>query len=514
MLGKFWSRLSNIGVTDEMSFETQRRIILLNRIAFTLFVIVFTLRTVVILLGFQEFTMQSLFPYLSMLSLLTIPYFNKLGFYRINSFTFCVIAPICFLFFSALSMQANEVVNINHYYLPRLFILSTIILPMILIDKKDRVLLTVAIGVNVLCILLFDKVVNLIGVPFNPLTVSFHGYSVITRMMVLPAILMVLGFIFLTNLNRKYEKQIKGLNTNLSEKNNELEQFNEEITAQRDMIANKNELLENANKKVEQVNQLMTDSILYAEKIQEAVLHDEQLPKGYFQESFIYFKPKQHVSGDFYFFKEKVIDNEKCLIVTAVDCTGHGVPGGFLSMLGITLLNETIETELVDTAAGILGHLRERVKGALNQTGKLSEQRDGMDMALCIYNPKRKSLQYAGARMPLYIVDLVGELKTVSADRQPIGVNRKESSFTNHVINLNGGEMIYLCSDGIQDQFGGPDGKKIMMARLKSLIKDLAPRQAEQQKIQLESYFTDWMSPKGSKKYEQVDDVVLLGMRV
>lgn len=509
-----WQQISNTGVKDEMSYEVKRRIILLNRISISLFLIVFTTRTLVVVLGFQEFSMRSIMPFVSMTGILIVPFLNKKGYYRFNSFIFSIVVPVCFLFFSVLSQQSNEVVNVNHYYVPRLFILSSLILPMILIDKSDRWPLIIAILVNFLCILSFDFVVNLVGVPFNPEKVSFDNFNVISKIMLLPALLLVLGFSFLNNLNRNYEKQIIGLNTDLQDKNNELEQFNEEITAQRDMIVSKNELLENANKKVEHVNKMMTDSIMYAEKIQRAVLHDEKLPNGFFKESFIYFKPKQHVSGDFYFYKEHVINNEKCLIVTAVDCTGHGVPGGFLSMLGITLLNEIVLNEKILQASEILNELRDRIKNTLNQTGTLTEQRDGMDMALCIYCPSSKKIQYAGARMPLYIIDKLGELTVVSGDRQPIGVFRKEKDFTNHVLELKGDEMLYLFSDGVQDQFGGPEGKKIMVSRLKRLLLDMSNEEAEIQKKILEDYFESWMHSGSEKSYEQVDDVVFLGMRV
>ena len=183
-----WGRISLIGVKEEMSFETKRRIILLNRISVTLFFFVITLRTVVIALGFQELSIQSLLPFVAMLAILLIPYFNKLGYYRINAFIFSIIAPIGFLFFSTISQLSNDVVNINHYFVPRLFIMGSIVFPLILIDYKDRVLMYTAILANIICILSFDFVVNNIGVPFDAEKVNFNGYESISRIMILPTI--------------------------------------------------------------------------------------------------------------------------------------------------------------------------------------------------------------------------------------------------------------------------------------------------------------------------------------
>lgn len=511
---KLWNSLSYAGVAEGMRFEIKRRVILLNRIAISLFLIVFTLRTIVILLGFQQFSLQSLFPYVGMLGIFSIPLLNKKGYYRINSFIFSLVTPICFLFFSAISQHANSVININHYFLPRIFILASIVLPLILIDNKDKWLLFVAIFVNLSCIVFYDNAVDLIGIPFDPDLVSFNSYETISRVMLLPAIFMVLGFLFLTKLNRQYESQIIGLNSDLKHTNNELEQFNEEITSQRDLIHLKNSQLEKASKKIEFINKQLTESIMYAENIQRAVLHEEQLPKGYFRESFIFFKPKQHVSGDFYFYKEFQINSMPCIIVSAVDCTGHGVPGGFLSMLGVTLINEVLQNESISNAADILNKLRSRIKSTLNQTGKFMEQRDGMDMALCVYFPESKELHFAGARNPLFIVQPDGELMEFKGDRQPIGIYAKEKEFTNHQINLKGGEMLYIFSDGYYDQFGGGEGKKFLLSTFRQMLIEISKEPAPKQKLYIADLLDNWMHIEGEKTYDQMDDMVIVGMRV
>lgn len=525
---KLWTKISYAGVKSEMGYETKRRIILLNRIATLLFLIVFTLRTVVISLGFQNLSMDSLGPYFSMLAIFLIPFLNVKGYYKASALIFSIITPVAFLFFGIISQNSIEVVNINHYYLPRLFILACIVIPLILIDTKNKIHLSIAITVNFMCIIFFDNAIKILGVPLNPSEVDFNNYSSISIVMLLPAILMVMAFLFLANLNKKYESQIIGLNINLKQrnrdlskqkniitsKNSELEQFNEEIISQRDLIAQKSDELENAKHKIELINKQLMDSISYAKDIQKAVLDKEELPGGYFHDSFIFYKPKSHVSGDFYLYKQLNINNKNCLIVTAVDCTGHGVPGGFLSMLGITLLNEILHNNTIENAASVLSKLREKIKITLNQTGKFTEQKDGMDMALCIFYPDTKEMEYAGARLPLCIINKSNEMQIIKADRQPIGVFLKEKDFTNHHIKLNEGEMVYIFSDGIQDQFGGPIGNKLKFRGLQELLKSISQKTCPDQKSHIASFINEWIHADKARVFEQIDDIVMIGMKV
>ncbi len=551
----FWNWISYIGVNQSVGFETSRRIILLNRIAILLFSIIFLLRTGVILFGVQS-AAQSIGPYIAIFLILTIPYCNKRGYYTQISFFVSAVAPIMALVFSTYSQTTNTVVNINHYYMPRITLMGLMVLPLVLIDAKKKILLYSALAVNVACVLLYDKAVNLFGVPFNPATIDFSHHEVIAVIMLLPIGLTIMAFMFLTNLNHKYEDLIRGLNDDLTRKNlnleqlneeitsqrdliaaknDELEQFNEEITSQRDLIAAKNEeleqfneeitsqrdtitvknqLLETAHATIGAIHKDLTDSIMYAKNIQRAVLYNEHLPKGFFVDSFIYLKAKSHVSGDFYFYKEVEIDDEDCLAVAAVDCTGHGVPGGFLSMLGITLLSEILQNANVRNAADVLDILRERVKTTLNQTGKQLEQKDGMDMSLCIYHPKTRKIDYSGARNPLCIIDSAGVANIIKGDRQPIGVYIQETPFTNHTIQLTGGEMLYLFSDGLQDQFGGELGKKLKLSKLSSFFSTIASQSCDNQKLAVKELFLNWSHPTDNTRYDQVDDIVIIGMKI
>lgn len=266
-----------------------------------------------------------------------------------------------------------------------------------------------------------------------------------------------------------------------------------------------NILLSEKNEKISEQHKEITDSIQYASRIQTAVLPPEEYLTEIIPEHFIFFRPRDIVSGDFYWMKQQ---GNVC-VLTAADCTGHGVPGAFMSMLGITLLNEIVSKHTVDNAAAVLNELREQVKLALRQTGKANEAKDGMDLALCVVNLDAMEMHYAGAFNPLYFLR-DGKLEVFKADRMPIGIYLNEKTeFTNHVIQLEKGDQFYLFSDGFVDQFGGEKQQKFKTRRFKDLIKDIHHLPMEAQRKQLEMQFDTW---KG--KLRQVDDLVVLGLRI
>jgi PAS domain S-box-containing protein len=266
-----------------------------------------------------------------------------------------------------------------------------------------------------------------------------------------------------------------------------------------------------AEEEISRQKQKITDSIVYAKKIQEAVLP----PKEYFNQllpdHFIMFRPKDIVSGDFYWASNK---GDK-IMVAAADCTGHGVPGGFMSMLGMTFLNEITgklnENELI--AGNILTQLRESVKTSLRQTGKEGEAKDGMDISLCIFDKKTLQLQFAGANSPLIIVRNNGdevELINVKPDEMPIGIyfNEKEQ-FTNQKIQLKHGDLCYIFSDGFSDQFGGKGGRKFMASRFKKMIAIHSDKPLNQQKEIFDKAFDTWRGD-----HRQIDDVLVIGIKI
>lgn len=249
----------------------------------------------------------------------------------------------------------------------------------------------------------------------------------------------------------------------------------------------------------------ITSSIEYASRIQMAMLPEEDHFTTLFSEHFIIFKPRDIVSGDFYWIGE----NEKHIFFTVADCTGHGVPGAFMSTLGISSLNEIITNNAELKANKVLTLLREKIKTSLHQTGKEGEAADGMDVAFCILHKNRKTLEYSGAYNPLFIQQ-GSEIKEYKADRMPIGIYYGEKdTFTNYEINVKKGDIIYIFSDGFADQFGGPEGSKFKKANLKKLLSDIYMKPMNEQREILLNEFEKW---RGT--LEQVDDITIMGVRV
>src|SRR3989339_575750 len=280
--------------------------------------------------------------------------------------------------------------------------------------------------------------------------------------------------------------------------------------------------IKDAEKEILHQHKEITDSINYAKRIQTSALPDLRLIALHVSEIFVLFKPKDVVSGDFYWFA----DVEDQLVITVADCTGHGVPGAFMSMLGMSMLKEIVVKEYITQPDVILRKLRREVIKALGQTGASGEQKDGMDMSLCSINMKTKELQWAGANNPCIIVrdeefpDREADLKSenkfmyeIKADKMPIAIYEKMDKFTLHEIQLKKGDIIYLTGDGFPDQFGGPKGKKFMSKRLKELLLKISDKPMEEQHAFLDKTITDWMNAY-DEKYEQTDDITLMGIRI
>lgn len=256
---------------------------------------------------------------------------------------------------------------------------------------------------------------------------------------------------------------------------------------------------------IEAQKEEITASILYAGRIQRAMLPMENHFKEAFTDYFILFKPRDIVSGDFYWIGE----DDKSIFFTVADCTGHGVPGAFMSTMGISTLNEIIANNKGLKASSVLSLLREKTMRSLHQTGKEGEAADGMDIAFCVLSKNRKILQFSGAFNPMILFQ-EGEYKEFRADRMPIGIHYgDEKEFTNHVVQVGRGDVLYIFSDGFTDQFGGPDGVKYKMANFRNLLKEIHYRPLAEQRNILENEFLKW---KGSA--DQVDDITILGIRI
>ena len=284
-----------------------------------------------------------------------------------------------------------------------------------------------------------------------------------------------------------------------------------------------NKKIESQKNEIAKQNELITDSISYAQRIQSALLPSEEILGKLMPEHFVLLRPKDIVSGDFYWIRE-VQDH---LVIVGADCTGHGVPGAFMSMLGISILNEMIGDRCFDAPGAILDQLRKKIKDLLFQDGNDTEQKDGMDAALVILNKKTLEIYYSGAHNPLYIItdknrkagpDLENfkamengeyQLYELKADMQPVGVYWEESPFATHSVRLQKGDSFYIFSDGFVDQYGGENRKKYKSVNFKKLLLSLQEENMLRQKEILEHTFDTWRG-----EYEQIDDVSVIGVRL
>jgi len=259
------------------------------------------------------------------------------------------------------------------------------------------------------------------------------------------------------------------------------------------------------NKELELKNKNITDSIKYAKRIQDAILPDLDYLKQIINDFFILYKPRDIVSGDYYWATKK----GEHLIFAAADCTGHGVPGAFMSMLGITLLDEIVNKKNIFDSNQILDEMRKAVIKSLKQRGIRGEAQDGMDLSLCSINTKTNIMQYSGAYNPLYIIRN-DELIRYKANRMPIGIYyKKTAEFTCHTIQLQKNDIIYLFSDGYLDQFSEKTGEKLMLKNFRKYLLETGHLPLNEQKEYLETKLSEWQG-----KADQVDDILVFGVKI
>ena len=276
------------------------------------------------------------------------------------------------------------------------------------------------------------------------------------------------------------------------------------VKKQKIMIEEKNELVESKNKEI-------TDSIFYARRIQRALLASDSLLQQHLPEYFVLNKPKDIVSGDFYWatmMRSESSDKESFCLAVA-DCTGHGVPGAFMSLLNISFLNQAVIEKKLSSPELVLDHVRTQIISALNPLGSGEETRDGMDAILCVFDFKGMWLRFSAANNPLWLIRN-NELKEFGADKMPVGMYHGEQKpFSKQTLGLRKGDMIYLFTDGYADQFGGPKGKKFKYKKLQELLLEHHAKPVEEQRTILDATIEEWRSG-----LEQVDDILVVGIRV
>ncbi len=317
------------------------------------------------------------------------------------------------------------------------------------------------------------------------------------------AVIVLVAIFFAVLLKQFRDKKKK--NIQLAFQNSEIKQQKEEIESQRDEIETQRDFVIEQRDHISDQKQHITDSIEYASLIQKAILPPEKVITSLLPEYFILYKPRDIVSGDFYWVAKK---NNKSVVVVA-DCTGHGVPGAFMSMLGVSLLNEIVRTMDVIESDLILNQLRSDLIKSLHQTGKDEEAKDGIDLSLCIIDKKNGTVEFSGAYNPMYLIS-GDELSQYKADKMPIGISRRqEQAFQKNIINIKKSDVIYLFSDGYVDQFGGTNDKKFLTKRFKKLLLEIKHKPMSEQKEILDKTLEDW---KGTT--DQIDDILVMGIRL
>lgn len=303
---------------------------------------------------------------------------------------------------------------------------------------------------------------------------------------------------------RQLIREKRVLEVKVKERTREIEDQKVEIEAQRDEIAEQKSFVEEQRDQISIQNKEITDSIQYARRIQQVVLPGKRTLEKILPEHLIFFRPRDIVSGDFYYVEQK----EELVVVCAADCTGHGVPGAFMSLLGMTFLNEIVNHEGVLKASEILNRLRSDIIRALSHKEEAEQARDGMDLGLVVLDRQLSMLEFAGAYNPMILVRR-GEIMEFRGDKMPVGMHvGEEQPFTSQRVSLEHKDMIYLFSDGFPDQFGGEKGGKYKARPFKNLLAAISNEPVEKQLEMLDTELKNWMG-----KEPQVDDILVLGIR-
>jgi serine phosphatase RsbU (regulator of sigma subunit) len=328
------------------------------------------------------------------------------------------------------------------------------------------------------------------------------------------------GYNEMTRKIHNYVESISAMNRDLElrveERTNEVVMQKEEIEAQKEEIEAQLDLATEQRDTISRQKEQILDSIRYAERIQSAILPPVEYLSDYLSDHFVLFKPRDIVSGDYYWTNLK---NDKLLVAVA-DCTGHGVPGAFLSMLGISSMNEIINRNASIKAHQILEQLRNFVIHSLHQTGSRGEAQDGIEIALCIIDTKKRKVEYAGANRPLYLVRQnkkspsdgsdTHQLIQYQGDRMPIGIYEQETiPFTNHEIQLEKGDALYLFSDGYVDQLGGPSRKTFRSKYFRQFLLQIQDKSMDDQKNLLNDRLQEWRG-----EVDQIDDILVMGIKI
>lgn len=523
----FWKKVARLGVNEKMPVYRQKSTIFFN---VTMRIAVLAMLSIALLMFFvlkQKYVAIGIFSGLPLVSLSL--YLNSKGKINLSVFITSMVFPIYFTAISILSKANGEGMYLMLTILPRFGIVIMTVISFVVLGFKNPLMAFAGASFGVFMLLTFNFWHSIFGINFNEFELRKEDFKIIIYGLGAIFIFIIMILSILQKINTEYEEIVNKQKEELTEQNIEITAQKDEIESQKDEIEAQRDSEVAQKHKIEKQNKEITDSIIYASRIQNAALPSLDLIANNF-DLFVMFKPRDIVSGDFYWFKKV---NNFSIIVTA-DCTGHGVPGAFVSLLGISFLNEIITEKNFFSSDEIVNLLRDKIKFSLNQHGKDGETKDGMDLSLYIIDESNLKLQFTGAQNPLYILRKnvsdseleefndtkkfrVFSDKNISnytlielkSDRMPVGVYFAEKRFSRTDFQLQKDDLIYSLSDGYIDQFGGEDNQKFMSKNFKKLLLEICDKPMNVQKLSLETKFKDW-----KQEYDQLDDVLVVGLKI
>jgi serine phosphatase RsbU (regulator of sigma subunit) len=487
-----WKYISRLGIDEKDNLPETRSYILSNKLNFIMAVAMATLG-IILFIRLIIIDRAISLGYMRVWYTFGVCVLNLvLARYKLNSISKISLIFLPVFVFLVMPVLLGFVQEESLFYSAFVLIAASIIPQLILNSEKEKALFRLSMLYYFLLVLSIDYLAFKLSSEDFALSDYLEKYFFVVKLAHIMIFLFINVCIYnLRRINFKFEERLNAKNQILNDQNEKLESNSRKILLQKEII--------------EQHAMAVTDSINYAGMIQQAVLQPPDFLNEWGLSSFVLYKPKAVVSGDFYWGAK----SRDTVIVVAADCTGHGVPGAFMSMLGLAFLDDLYNNEEKLSAAGFLDRLRDLIINKLNKKGATHEVKDGMDISICLINRKEKTLEFAGANNPLYVIR-EGNLIKVPADKMPIGIySATQNPFKNNEMELKKNDRLYLFSDGYADQFGGKFGKKLMYNQFQDLLLEHHKKPMGDQKTILDEFFEKWRGD-----HVQIDDVLVMGIQI
>lgn len=465
-LSEAWELISKLGVTNDDAANLTRKIVLTNQVAIIIFGLLLILTGIFLT---ADVPSASITWFLALqIVLWTVPVLNFLEHRKLSRHVLTTAIPLFLVLFTAHARAVyTESVHDASFYVPRLFLIGLSFLPMIVFGLNERKDLFLSLGINLILLLFFNEIMELMNAGLGVAEPTIRDPFFVSVSSVLALLVVLTGYFFLARLNQQYETQISGL-------------------------------LDKTRKQ----NENMQDAINYAKNIQQVVLPKDNVLAKLEDRLFVMYRPLHTVSGDFYMVEE----SNDHIVFSVIDCTGHGVPGAFMSILASSALQRSIDLVGYDKPEVILNNANRLFHEDLSRSGN-PEIQDGMDMVLCSFDKKSRMLKAAGANLMVHVVD-GGSIAEYRTDKGGICMGSPTRNFNPLSIPLNEGALVYISSDGYYDQFGGDGNKRFGRRRYRELLESVSNMSIKEQHEQLVSHFDKWKAD-----HFQVDDVCLIGFK-